>query len=53
MRVDVIDGGEGVKDNVHWTLSAAMVEFRLSPLSIKEGIKHFYGLESTAGTKNG
>ena len=23
--------GEGVKNNVHWTLSVAMVEFRLSP----------------------
>ena len=32
MRVDVIGGGEGgSKNNVHWTLSVAMVEFRLSP----------------------
>ena len=35
MRVDVIGGGEGgSKDNVHWTLSVAMVEFRLSPYLI-------------------
>ena len=32
MRVDVIGGGEGgSKNNVHWTLFVAMVEFRLSP----------------------
>ena len=31
MRVDVIGGGEGgSKNNVHWTLSVAMVKFRLS-----------------------
>ena len=40
MRVDVIDGGEGgSKDNVHWTLSAAMVEFRLSPYNQRINLK--------------
>ena len=29
-------GGGGSKNNVHWTLSVAMVEFRLSPKQIRE-----------------
>ena len=36
MRVDVIGGGEGgSKNNVHWTLSVAMVEFRVSPYTFR------------------
>ena len=34
MRVDVIGGKRGVKNNVYWTLSVAMVEFRLSPKKV-------------------
>ena len=38
MRVDVLSGGQGgSKNNVHWTLSVAIVEFRLSP---KDSINH-------------
>ena len=51
MRVDVIGGGEGgSKNNVHWTLSVAMVEFRLSPKQLSAS---FFQISLATEMENG